>query len=259
MLNTFISPLRSGVLLALLVLLFWRWLPRWARICAALPLLACVLLSLPVVANPLVRWQESRVGMLPGCQSNPPSTLVVLGGGTTRRPNDSEDFTALGEASMQRLFSGVERFRLQPGASVVISSGAAQYDFAESSLMAQLARELGVPPDAIRLEDQSRSTWQNAIFVARMEPAVNRRIWLVTSATHMPRASYAFEHAGFQVCAWPADTLARGANSFGYALPSTLALRKSEAILHEWVGEAAYRMGWLRSATRDPWSGTDER
>lgn len=142
---------------------------------------------------------------------------------------------------------------------MILSGGTAQHDVSESALMAQLAREFGVPPDAIRVEDQSRSTWQNAEFVAGLEPAIDRRIWLVTSALHLPRAGYAFEQAGFHVCAWAADPLAREANSFGFYLPSTTALRKSEALIHEWVGEAAYRLGWLRSATRDPWSGSDER
>lgn len=259
MLNTLISPLRSGVLLALLLLLAWRWLPRWARIFTAIPLIVCILLGLPTVANPLVRWQESRMVVAPECDSDPASTIVVLGGGISRRPNDASDFSALGESSIRRLFSGIERYKRQVDASVVISGGAAQYAIAESTLMARLAQEMGVRPDAIRLEVQSRSTWQNAEFVAAMDPAVGRRIWLVTSALHMPRASYAFAQAGFQVCAWPADPLAAEANGVGYYLPSTTALRKSEAVIHEWVGEAAYRMGWLRSATRDPWSSGDER
>ncbi|MCB1571667.1 MAG: hypothetical protein KDI72_11660, partial [Xanthomonadales bacterium] len=61
MLTTLLSPTRIGVLLALVLLPVWRWLPRWLRVLAVLPLAACVLASLPVVANQLVRWQESRV------------------------------------------------------------------------------------------------------------------------------------------------------------------------------------------------------
>lgn len=257
--HTFLSPFRTGVLLALLLMLVWRWLPRWARWPALVPVIVCVLLSLPVVANPLVRWQESRVDVGHDCASRPPSTIVVLSGGTTRRPLDGADISALGESSIRRMFAASIRLQLQTDTSLVIAGGPAQYEFAESSLMAELARQLGVPSDVIRLETQSRSTWQNAEFVAALRPAIERRIWLVTSALHLPRAKYAFEQNGFEVCAWPADPLAAEANSLGYYLPSTTALRKSEAVIHEWVGEVAYRMGWLRSASRDPWSSADER
>lgn len=259
MLNTLTSPLRVGVLLALLLLVIWRWLPRWARILAAIPLVVCIGLSLPVFANALVRWQESRVSTPPQCERDPPATIVVLSGGITRLPRDAKDFPALGESSLRRLFVAADRFQKQEGASLVITGGATQYEIAEGQLMAGLAERLGVPAGSIRLESAARSTWQNALFVAELEPPVDRRIWLVTSALHMPRSRYAFEQNGFEVCAWPADPLAAEANSFGYYLPSILALRKSDAVIHEFVGEAAYRLGWLRSATRNPWQGADER
>lgn len=259
MLNTFVSPLRSGLLLTLALVLIWRWLPRWARVVSTVPLVICFGLGLPVVANALVRWQESRITTAPECERDPPSTIVVLSGGITRLPLSAMDFSALGESSLRRLLSGVERFQMQSGASLVITGGAAQYAMAESTLMGALAERLGVSADSIRLETKARSTWQNAEFVAELTPAIDRQIWLVTSAVHLPRASYAFEQAGFAICAWPADPLAAEANSVGYYLPSTTALRKSEAVIHEWVGEAAYRMGWLRGTTRDPWSSGDER
>ena len=140
-----------------------------------------------------------------------------------------------------------------------MSGGAGQYPVAESALMAALAERMGVPAGALSLETRSRSTWQNAQFVRELEVGAYPRIALVTSALHMPRAVYAFEQAGFEVCTWPAESRYAGANSLGYYLPSTTALEKSEAVLHEWVGEFAYRNGWLRSTTRDPWSTTDEQ
>jgi uncharacterized SAM-binding protein YcdF (DUF218 family) len=259
MLNTFTSPLRVGVLLALLLLLVWRWLPRWARILAAIPLVICVGLSLPVVANALVRWQESRVATEAQCEMDPPDTIVLLSGGVDRQPSSAMDFPALGESSMRRVFAGAERFQKQAGATLVITGGATKYAIAEGRLMAGLAERLGVPQESIRLESVARTTWQNAMLVAELEPSVDRRIWLVTSALHLPRATYAFEQNGFEVCVWPADSRAAEANSIGYFLPSNLALRKSDDVIHEFVGEIAYRMGWLRSAGRDPWSGADER
>ncbi|SFN10764.1 YdcF family protein [Dokdonella immobilis] len=257
MLTTLLSPTRLGILLALVLLPLWRWLPRWLRLLAMLPLVACVLASLPVVANQLVRWQESRVPARNLCSPPLPSTIVVLSGGISREPRDAGDFAALGEYSLRRLFAAVDRFEAHSDGRLVISGGEGQYGIAESALMGALAQRLGVPSGAISLETASRSTWQNAQFVRAL--AIPQRIGLVTSALHLPRAIYAFEQTGFEVCAWPADSRYAGPNSIGYYLPSSSALDKSDAAIHEMVGEAAYRMGWLRSTTRDPWAGADER
>lgn len=259
MLTSFFSPVRFGVLLALLLLVLWRWMPRWMRVLASLPLAACIALSLPLVANQLVRFQESRAPAMDACAASAPATIVVLSGGITRQPGDASDFAALGEYSLRRLLAAVALYQAQPAARLVISGGEGQYGIAESALMARLARQLGVPAAAITLEARSRSTWQNAQFTRELEPVVDQRIWLVTSALHMPRALYAFREAGFDACAWPADSRFARANSVGYYLPSTGALDKSDAAIHEMLGEAAYRMGWMRSTTRDPWSGSDER
>jgi uncharacterized SAM-binding protein YcdF (DUF218 family) len=259
MLSSFFSPVRFGVLLALLLLVLWRWMPRWMRMIACVPIAACIALSLPLVANQLVRFEESRVPMADACAASPPATIVVLSGGITRQPADAADFAALGEYSLRRLFAAVALYRAQHAARLVISGGEGQYGIAESALMARLAEQLGVPGQAITLEARSHSTWQNAQFTRELEPAVDQRIWLVTSALHMPRAAYAFREAGFSVCAWPADTRFASANSAGYYLPSTGALDKSDAAIHEMLGEAAYRMGWMRSMMREPWSRSDER
>jgi uncharacterized SAM-binding protein YcdF (DUF218 family) len=258
-LNSLLSPLRTGVLLAVLLALAWRWLPRWLRRLAWLPLLACLALSLPLVANSMVRYQESRVPAARICTSPLPGDIVVISGGSVRRPVSPADFGALGESSLRRTMAAVALWRQDGNSRLWISGGAGHYPVAESVLMAELAGRMGVPAASIDVETASRSTWQNAQFVRAGMAGTDRRIALVTSSLHMPRALYAFEQAGFDVCTWPADSRYARANSLGYFLPSTTALDKSEAVIHEWAGEFAYRRGWLRSLTRDPWKDGDEQ
>lgn len=259
MLSSFFSPLRFGILFALLVVLIWRWLPRWMRALALVPLLACVLMTLPWVANAMIGWQEGRSAVSESCLQSPPHAVVVLSGGTTRQPTDETDFSALGESSLRRLIGAVDRLRQQPDARLVISGGSTVYGVGEGALMRAFAERLGVAGENTMLENASHSTWQNAQFVRALEPALPSRIWLVTSAAHMPRSRYAFEQAGFEVCAWPVDARYTRANSVGYYLPSSDALEKSDAVLHEWFGEAAYRLGWFRSLTRNSWASVDGR
>ena len=196
MLSSFFSPLRFGILFALLVVLIWRWLPRWMRALALVPLLACVLMTLPWVANAMIGWQEGRSAVSERCLQSPPHAVVVLSGGTTRQPTDETDFSALGESSLRRLIGAVDRLRQQPDARLVISGGSTVYGVGEGALMRAFAERLGVAGENTMLENASHSTWQNAQFVRALEPALPSRIWLVTSAAHMPRSRYAFERPG---------------------------------------------------------------
>lgn len=258
MIAAWLSPLRFGVLFGLLVLLVWRWLPRWARRLAAAIGLLLVALTTPFGANGLVGLQEARVPVDAVCAEPLPRTIVVLGGGMLHEPRSDQDYGALGVESLRRVFAAVALQRRQPDADLVFS-GASRYATAESTAMAQLARALGVAAEHLRSETLSRTTWHNAQAVAALQPALPRRIWLVTSALHMPRARYAFEAAGFEVCAASAARLYAEPAGLGYFLPIASAAAKTEAVLHEWAGEIAYRAGLFRTTERDPGPASGER
>ena len=171
MLSSFFSPLRFGILFALLVVLIWRWLPRWMRALALVPLLACVLMTLPWVANAMIGWQEGRSAVSESCLQSPPHAVVVLSGGTTRQPTDETDFSALGESSLRRLIGAVDRLRQQPDARLVISGGSTVYGVGEGALMRAFAERLGVAGENTMLENSSQKPCQNAQFVRALEKA----------------------------------------------------------------------------------------
>lgn len=65
----------------------------------------------------------------------------------------------------------------------------------EAAAMARLARKLGVPSDAILIENPARDTIGNAYFAARefLEPNGWDAIRVVTSDHHVPRTSWIFQ------------------------------------------------------------------
>lgn len=64
--------------------------------------------------------------------------------------------------------------------------------------MRDAAVAAGVPTDAILVEDQSRSTLQNAMFTADMEVLdKDGNVLLVTHRYHLPRANASMRWAGF--------------------------------------------------------------
>ena len=74
-----------------------------------------------------------------------------------------------------------------------------------------------------------------------------RKVILVTSAMHMPRAAAAFRKAGFAVTPSPGDfrTGWGEGGPFDRFLPSLNSMEDSERTLHEWLGLWAYRLrGW---------------
>jgi uncharacterized SAM-binding protein YcdF (DUF218 family) len=82
--------------------------------------------------------------------------------------------------------------------------------------MAPLMRDFlvghGVPAEAIRVEDGSGSTRENALYVKRMLEGVPGRKVLVTSDYHMFRARRAFEKAGLAVVPDPFPDALKGYN-----------------------------------------------
>lgn len=240
LIDTVLSPLGFGLLLALALWLSRRRLPRWLLRAGIVLELGCLLLATPFGANLLLRAQERRVGVDAACEREPPSTIVLLAGGMRRDAGDGGDVGALGESSLQRTLGAADLFARMPRARLVVSGGRHR-DAIVSREMASFATRLGVPTEAIRVEGRSLTTWENAFQVRALDPPLPQRIWLVTSAVHLPRALLAFRAAGFEPCGWPVDRRAAAFAGWTDLLPGGSAIARSEAVLHEWIGEMAYR------------------
>jgi len=244
-----LSPLSWSVALALLLALLWRWLPRALCLLGIASETALLLAMTPFGANGLVHVVESRVPPASGCKEPLPTTIVVLSGGFSRPPASAQDFAAVNLNSLHRLFAGVALWRRTPNAQLVISGGGS-YAIAESTALAALAQHLGVPAQAIRTDTHSHNTWQNAFEVAALAPAIPKRIWLVSSALHLPRALIAFRSAGFAPCAWPSDSFyVPPDGSFGYYVPQSSSLDKAEEAFHELIG--GWNYAWRARRAED--------
>jgi uncharacterized SAM-binding protein YcdF (DUF218 family) len=240
LIDTLLSPLGFGLLLGALMWLARGRLARAVIIVGLALELACLLFATPFGANLLLGAQEQREAVTSACESRPPSTLVLLAGGMRRDSGDAGDAGALGESSLQRTLGAADLFARVPGAQLVISGGRHR-DAIVSEEMARFAARLGVPVAAIRIEGRSLTTWENAMRVRELEPPLPQRIWLVTSAVHLPRALLAFRAAGFLPCGFPVDRRAAMFAGWTDLLPGGAAIARSEAVLHEWIGELAYR------------------
>jgi len=235
--DAILSPLGFGLLLALIL---WRLrgrLPRGVWRAGIAVEIVCLFLATPLGANMLVTLQERRAPQPAACAAPLPSVVVVR-----LEPRDPLDIGALNAPSLQRTLAAAELAKRIQAAELVISGASSDHALAQSTVMLELARQLGVPEAALRTETASLTTWDNAQRVRALDPALPSRVWLVTSALHMPRALIAFRAAGFEPCAYPSDFLATSFAGAADFLPSGSAVANSAAVLHEWVGEVVYRL-----------------
>jgi uncharacterized SAM-binding protein YcdF (DUF218 family) len=224
-------------LLGVGILLLWvRRRIGAAKIVLTLGVLTLTALSFSAVANPLIKHFELWYApLLDSSGMKDVKWVVVLGGGHASNPTLPPN-AQIGNSSLARLIEGIRIHRELPGSKLLFSGGAVFDPVPEAETMAAVARMLGVSPDDMVLENQSKDTGQQAQFVQAI--IQNDRCILVTSAIHMPRAMLVFEQKGLRPIPAPTefgDWMRKETNPYRF-FPGAGELRKVEAAFHEFLG-----------------------
>lgn len=210
---------------------------RRSRILLALTLFLFMAVGTGPLPKALVRPLE-RPFVPPAAGFPKQEAIVVLAGGAHWLP-DSHQPTVLGTASLPRLVEGIVLYRLGVAPVLIFSGGVGdprRTTPPEASAMKSMALSLGVPEEAIKVDDDSRTTAESAAEVRKQFPEL-KRIALVTSAIHLGRSVPLFQKQGFEVAPAAADYLANGDGwSFGSMVPGPDGLREVESAVHEEVG-----------------------
>jgi uncharacterized SAM-binding protein YcdF (DUF218 family) len=114
--------------------------------------------------------------------------------------------------------------------------------------MAVFARQMGVDPSVLILQEDSRTTYEDAVYTAKMLKERDiASFFLVTSAFHMSRAVGCFRKAGLDPIPYPVDFRATPREPFSPGFTPTLgSLSTSTMALHEYIGYGVYRaLGYL--------------
>lgn len=98
-----------------------------------------------------------------------------------------------------RVTEGVNEYRRGVAPVLIMTGGAAHNDRVEADVMAGFAVSLGVPASAVIREQQAHDTIQNAYYSVRIMQAHHwNTAEVVSSASHLPRASLIFQHFPIQ-------------------------------------------------------------
>lgn len=242
-------PLGFCLILSLLALvLFGLRRRRWGLNCLGVAVVWLGLWSLPVVSDTLRLSLEGRFENRPVADLPTADAVVVLGGGITPVP-PAWPYPDLSQGA-DRVWQAARIYRAGKAPRVILSGGRLPWlgeRTPETEAMERFLTDLGVPANALLLEEQSRSTHENAVYTAKLlQEHGLHRVLLVTSALHMPRALATFRAAGVNAIPAPTDfeVIPEPAHPLRW-LPDAGALSASTRALKEYLGLWVYRWrGW---------------
>lgn len=223
-------------------------LRRWPRRATAMLWAGLVLLGLlgfRALPDALLRPLENRYPIPTAATLEQHVGIIVLGGAFEH----AESYQAHGQvplnAAAERLTLPLTLLHTHPHWPLLFTGGEGSLlktGIKETALAAVFYKEQGIDSSRIWLEDQARTTRENAQYTAAMLGQRCAQPWLlVTSAWHMPRAMQEFEAVGCKVTPYPVDF--RTGNSTAWTEYSlAFSLVRWQTALHEWVGLFAYRV-----------------
>ncbi len=162
--------------------------------------------------------------------------IVVLGGNSVEK--GGEYF--LDQDSMARTAMALQVYK-KIKKPVILSGGRVYASPSFAQKAGEFLRQAGVSAQDIILEDKARDTFENAFYVKKIcDEKKYRKPVIISEASHLKRAVYAFQKNGFQAAGYAASSFSAGEKKdFSSFLPgSGVGLRKW---LHENLGILSYK------------------
>jgi uncharacterized SAM-binding protein YcdF (DUF218 family) len=215
-----------------------------ARFLVAVSFITLWVASTPALGLWLTGKLEAQYPALTVEQTGPADAILVLGGALSGASPPRRPTLILGP-SAGRVWHAAALYRAGKAKWIVIAGGnqpGYERDQAEGDAIAEVLIALGVPPGAIQRETASRNTRENAenalVLLNRLK---SRKVLLVTSAQHMPRAvkTFAKVWAGAPIRVIPASTdvqVTETSQSPKVWLPSLEGLNSVSKALKEFAG-----------------------
>lgn len=161
-----------------------------------------------------------------------PRYVHVLGSGHTSNPKlplSSE----LGTNSLIRLSEGIAIYRSRPDMKLIFSGYGGDDPISNAKMNQRMAIALGVDPNDIIVLEEAKDTEEEAVAAKKI--VGDSPLVLVTSASHMVRASALFRQNGIRILEAPTDFQVKKQESL-WQLPSAVGLSRSESAFHEYLG-----------------------
>ena len=198
-LPVFVMP----IMLIIYLLIFALWKKKQWPIYTAI---ACLyVFSTPIFASSFFRIVEgSEPRKTPKDMQNA-DAIVVLSGMINQVKSSDGVYPEWGDPD--RYLGGIELFKAGKAPKIIFTGGKMSWDatkFTEGDILRKFAVQQGVPDSVILLTGNVENTAGEAKAVKSLI-GDNKKIFLVTSAYHMPRSKMLFEKQGFLVLEYQVD------------------------------------------------------
>ena len=164
-------------------------------------LLAYWVFSTPACAERLMAWGGNGYRPLTrAADARGADVIVILGSGSATYQAGGQHVNVIAWQGALRVLEGARLYRLLQQPMVIVSGGVTspvEGARPASEAMRDAIVQLGVPPDHVIMESESKTTRDEAMIIRQLlNDRADRPIVLVTSATHMGRALRVFRSAG---------------------------------------------------------------
>ena len=210
-------------------------------------LISSLFFTNPLAFNLVAKWWEPELVPLHETQKH---DIAIVLGGFTRSGLYRVDDRYTGSAACPRLTVAMELYKMGKVDKILISSGDGavfrRTPEPEADEVRSFLVRLGIPHEAIIIENSSKNTRENAVFTAKIvaEKFPESKCLLVTSGSHMPRSIACFNKAGLSCTSFPADNKAERITNEPrtWLSPDPQYLEFWQFLIKEWIGYFVYKM-----------------
>jgi len=230
----------------ILILLLWMIISKSKKVKKRLSVLVIVIAILFsnsfLYKTFVLAWQIKPVTLVKGKSY---SAGILLGGFAAFDIDKKGYFSESADRFIQaeKLYHQgfIQKIIMSGGSGALINNDTKEADFVKGELIAS-----GVAEKDIIIENQSRNTYENAIFSKRILDSLklSSPYILLTSATHMPRSIKIFKKAAIPVLPFPCDyhVINSHISWEEIVIPELKLLNDWGIIFHEIIGLKVYQL-----------------
>lgn len=236
LLPVLVSPL--FISLALLIFFILTRRRRYGIMAAAIIYIA----AMPITGNNLVQYLE-KDQHFQSLDTLPKADAVVVLSGMMRRIPTEDGMVMEWNDAVDRIFAGIDTMKADKAPVLILTRGILpwQKGVPEGDILADTAKQAGIPTSRIHLTDIVANTAEEAAAIKTMLAPSEPTIILITSAFHMPRARQIFEGNGFNVIPHAVDFRASdGSFSVMKFIPQASGLNQTSFAIRELIGRLWY-------------------
>ena len=206
-----------------------------------------VVLTNPLISNRIFHaWEAEPVAM--NTLRDTFDVGIVLGG-YTKGGTYATDRLVLSQAG-NRIVDAIFLYKRGLVKRLLITGGDGRLmgdSYPESYWVKNYLLEIGVKPEDILFEDQSRNTHENALFSKQLldkQGFTNPKVLLLTSAFHIYRSQACFKKVGLNTQPFPTHFIAEKltVQPQTWLTPNAELFNNWEMFLKEWVGYLVYKV-----------------